>query len=307
MFIRLGIWKFFLKEIFTFSPFIGFGAEVPYLHASLEVDATVMGDSYLEYLNFLKIFGPNIHSHNLIIQIFYSFGSFGLVTFILYFGMFCKNLDSRMISSYWITAMSVLSFFVHEIVDYTIADPSSFYLLCIHIGFLSFFLKKQTTIKIGMLYEKLPVFLYKIIYLYIILVTWNLSIFLKQVFALKNHLSRDQIGNFYIPKMNILTDKERRAFERLDDFTFYQSWNSYYFMLKAELEYSSYRQNTTQESALTILDFKKCTLANSNQTFCFFRLSEVYGLTGDLENSKKYSEITKLKDPYGIVRGFSYD
>ncbi|TGL57215.1 O-antigen ligase family protein [Leptospira ognonensis] len=306
--IRLSIWDFYLKEIFLYSPWFGFGIDAPYIHAAIDTERLLDSNTASEYLGFIHTFGPNIHSHNVFIQVLFSLGIIGLglcLTFLTLSIIHLIKNETKRSSFYFIFGMALISLFVHELFDYTLADPATFFPAMVLLGFL-LQTKRQSKTKVHKdVYLNL---ILSILVLVIFIISWQYIIMFKKMESIKHLVKTDLVGNAFIPAgMKASSDKFER-YEELRKYLMFDSWNYKSIAMDGEVYFSKYHSDLEPENNLEASKRKylECIHSNFYQAFCYFRLMQISSIKNDKVEEENYRLKLILMDRYQLIKEETY-
>ncbi len=306
--IRLSIWDFYLKEIFLYSPWFGFGIDAPYIHAAIDTERLLDSNTASEYLGFIHTFGPNIHSHNIFIQILFSLGIIGLGLCLIFLTLTFMHLfkdETRRSPFYLIISVALISLFVHELFDYTLADPATFFPAMVLLGFL-LQTKRQSKTRVHKdVYLNL---ILSILVLVIFIISWQFIIMFKKMESIKHLVKTDLVGNAFIPAgMKASSDKFER-YEELRKYLMFDSWNYKSIAMDGEVYFSKYHSGLEPEDNLEASKRKylECIHSNFYQAFCYFRLMQISSIKKDKVEEGNYHLKLILMDRYQLIKEETY-
>lgn len=194
-FHRVEIWNLFIKETTYFAFLFGFGLDAPFMHIFLPV---FEDGSPLTYIDFIHKFGPNLHAHNLFLQIYFNFGVTGLATVILVLlFLFYKNFKNK----FFIIVFFPFLFF--SLFEFTSADIYTGILLILTaaISIRNGTRKSYWSPLMSSILEKTNEFHLIAVILFFSLFSLSIATTQKNAFVFKDRLSVDNFGFYY--KKNI--------------------------------------------------------------------------------------------------------
>lgn len=306
--IRLSIWDFFLREIFLYSPVIGFGIDAPYIHAAIDTQRLLDPHTASEYLGFIHTFGPNIHSHNVFIQILFSLGFIGLFLCLSFFTLsvrfFIKD-ETKRTPFHFILSLALVCLFVHELFDYTLADPATFFPAMVILGLL-LQKRKQSEVRVKKnLHFDLIHFILMIV---IIFLSWQYIIMFKKMESIKHLVKTDIVGNAFIPANTKVSFDKLERYEGLSKYLIFDSWNHKSLAMDGEVDVLRYNSGLEPEKSLGAAKqkFVACVVSNPYQSFCYFRLMQISAIFGLKEEEESYRKQFILTDRYQLIKEENY-
>ncbi|MCB1143297.1 MAG: O-antigen ligase family protein [Leptospiraceae bacterium] len=297
--IRISIWKLFLKEIYTYSLYFGFGLDSPVLHASLPpVLPFELSNNFKEFLN---QFGLFLHAHNMIVQMLYNFGIIGFLISVFFviiiIRYYLKNKPRLSLDK--VFTFSLMGMAIHELFDFTFFDTSILIPSVILIGLLV--QSKSEKVISDSLINKFVVISLVLIFFFSI----DIVSFLNQTRIIRNNYITDSIGNFIIKKDEVIEKENFERFVFYDSLRIYKKWNYKSNQLSGEFFYSLYKREKKPEFLNKANDYyEDCIQNNKYLTVCYYRLSQINKDLGNNTKSKEMEDKSRLYDKYNIFVNF---
>ncbi|MBE7413155.1 MAG: O-antigen ligase family protein [Leptospiraceae bacterium] len=306
--IRFAIWKLFLNRIFQFGLFWGFGPENLFINGFLPTSG-ISQESLVEYISFLKEFGANLHAHNLIIQIFFNFGLFGLLCALMLFIIIVYFFFKNKTIEHKIATLCFFSLCVQGVFEYTLADTGSFLAIMIFLAFISVDIKRKSlSLSIQKIISKVFILFSVFMFFLFLLVSYNLIIFQFQKSLFKNTIKSDSFANLYfntsiVHSKDIISKIENAESKVLLDF--YDD-RRHQFLGEMYFTYFTNIKKNENKTDLELLqksekNYQKCIQFNSYNPLCLQRMYQIQLERKNYSESKRFLNKAKEQDPFGII------
>ncbi len=310
MTIRLAVWKLFIANFWHHSPAFGFGPENFLVNAALE--PAVQDPVFFQYIKaFIHAFGPNLHAHNLMVQLLWDFGIVGFVS-ILVMGIVSVRAHLKDVMKSGISweswkpyaAGAILGLFVQEIFDYTLTDPVTYYGAMLLLGFVLRPEKTEQPVERAGIVARQRVFLAGSVFLFAILfwVGWNRVIYVRQATTFRGAYRADWFVNVTFPPESDLSDERIRAFEKQKKYSLPNITDHRPEQMAGELYFQAHKRRGL-EGGLTLAEsqFRKCLAIYPHSAFCAHRLGQILKTSGRTEEATQWNARALALDPYGLL------
>lgn len=300
---RIYIWKIYIRSTMDFALWTGFGPGASLINLSLPYDN-------LEGIKPEFHLRGGIHSHNIFLQIFHSWGLLGFLIFsALVIMIIYRTLTLFVAGKKPLTVAVISGFSIFSLMDYAIDIPFVSWSL---IPFLAEIAYPHDKKKAGNLlierwadsfkYAKLRYWPVLLFYLILGLYSLNFLIFKNEAIIFKKNIRLNYFENIELKLDGKINSNEVQKFLFWEQFSFINFFDYKKDQFEGEVFQELYTQFGEEKYLLkSLAKYHECILKNKFATFCYYGLAIVARENNDIQNSELYFLEAKKLDPFRVL------